>query len=124
MICGLEAPAEKVRGEIFNVLHSNYQIRELAMLVAGSVQMMGRSVTLSEQPAPRLTRDYECSNTKLASTLGFQPSRSVVEAITGILSSIDVEDRTMLTDPRYYNIRWLELLHELTPQIDQFKAAL
>ena len=37
----LEAPAEKVRGEIFNVLHSNYQIRELAMLVAGSVQLLG-----------------------------------------------------------------------------------
>jgi len=30
----------------------------------------------------------------------------------------------MLSDPRYYNIRWLELLHELTPQIDHFKAAL
>src|SRR6185369_14222706 len=26
------APTEKVRGEIFNVLHSNYQIRELAMI--------------------------------------------------------------------------------------------
>ena len=33
-------------------------------------------------------------------------------------------DRAALTDPRYYNIRWLELLHELTPQIDHFKAAL
>ena len=64
MIAGLEAPAEKVRGEIFNVLHSNYQIRELAMLVAGSVQLLGRSVTLEEQPAPQLTRDYECSNTQ------------------------------------------------------------
>jgi nucleoside-diphosphate-sugar epimerase len=124
MIAGLEAPAELVRSEIFNVLHSNYQIRELAMLVAGSVQLLGRSVTLREEPAPRLTRDYECSNTKLASRLGFQPSRSVVEAITGILAAIDVEDRTMLSDPRYYNIRWLELLHELTPQIDHFKAAL
>ena len=30
----------------------------------------------------------------------------------------------MLTDPRYYNIRWLELLNELTPQIDHFRAAL
>jgi nucleoside-diphosphate-sugar epimerase len=124
MIAGLEAPAELVRGEIFNVLHSNYQIRELAMLVAGSVQLLGRPVTLREEPAPRLTRDYECSNTKLASRLGFQPSRSVVEAITGILAAIDVEDRMMLSDPRYYNIRWLELLHELTPQIDHFKAAL
>src|SRR3954453_6615614 len=124
MIAGLEAPGQLVRGEIFNVLHSNYQIRELAMLVAGSVQLLGRSVTLEEQPAPRLTRDYECSNTKLASRLGFQPSRSVVEAIEGILAAIDVEDRTMLTDPRFYNIRWLELLSELTPQIDHFRAAL
>jgi nucleoside-diphosphate-sugar epimerase len=124
MIAALEAPAGLVRGEIFNVLHSNYQIRELAMLVAGSVQLMGRPVTLLEEPAPRLTRDYECSNTKLASRLGFQPSRSVVEAIDGILAAINVEDKTMLTDPRYYNIRWLELLSEVTPQIDHFRAAL
>jgi nucleoside-diphosphate-sugar epimerase len=124
LIAVMEAPADLVRGEIFNVLHSNYQIRELAMLVAGSVQLLGRSVTLEEEPAPRLTRDYECSNTKLASRLGFQPSRSVVEAIAEILASIDVEDKTMLTDPRFYNIRWLELLHELTPQIDHFRAAL
>jgi nucleoside-diphosphate-sugar epimerase len=124
MIAAMEAPAELVRGEIFNVLHSNYQIRELAMLVAGSVQMLGRSVTLKEEPAPQLTRDYECSNAKLASRLGFQPCHSVVEAIDGILAAIDVEDRTMLTDPRFYNIRWLELLSELTPQIDHFRAAL
>jgi nucleoside-diphosphate-sugar epimerase len=124
MVAVMEAPADLVRGEIFNVLHSNYQIRELAMLVAGSVQLLGRSVTLREEPAPRLTRDYECSNTKLASRLGFQPSRSVVEAIDGILAAIDVEDKTMLTDPRYYNIRWLELLNEVTPQLDHFRAAL
>jgi nucleoside-diphosphate-sugar epimerase len=123
LIAAMEAPEELVRGEIFNVLHSNYQIRELAMLVAGSVQLLGRSVTLEEEPAPRLTRDYECSNTKLAGRLGFQPSHSVVEAIDGILAAIDVEDRTMLTDPRFYNIRWLELLTELAPQIDHFRAA-
>ncbi len=124
MIAVLEAPAELVRGEVFNVLHSNYQIRELAMLVAGSVQMLDRPVTLLEAPAPKLTRDYECSNTKLAHRVGFQPSRSVVEAISGILEAIDLEDSAMLTDPRYYNIRWLELLSELSPQMDQFKAVL
>jgi nucleoside-diphosphate-sugar epimerase len=124
MIAVLEAPSDRVRGEIFNVLHSNYQIRELAMLVAGSVQLLGKSVKLSEAPAPRLTRDYECSNAKLAGRVGFQPSRSVVEAIDGILAAIDCEDKTMLSDPRFYNIRWLELLNELTPQIDQYRAAL
>jgi nucleoside-diphosphate-sugar epimerase len=124
MIAAMEAPAELVRGEVFNVLHSNYQIRELAMLVAGSVQLLGRDVTLKQEPAPRLTRDYECSNTKLASRLGFQPSLSVVEAIEEILTSIDVEDKMMLSDPRFYNIRWLELINEVTPQLDHFRAAL
>jgi nucleoside-diphosphate-sugar epimerase len=124
MIAALEARAELVAGETFNVLHSNYQIRELAMLVAGSVQLLGRQVTLVETPAPALTRDYECSNAKLAQRLGFIPSRSVVEAVADLLSAIDLSDRAMLTDPRYYNIRWLELLNEVEPRIGQFGSAL
>ncbi len=124
MIAAFEAPAELVRGEIFNVLHSNYQIRELAMLVAGSVQLLGRPVTLREVEAPKLTRDYECSNAKLSGVLGFNPSRSVVEAVADLLVAIDVEDRAMLTDPRHYNIRWLELLQELKPRMEQMGSVL
>lgn len=110
MIAVLEAPADKIRGQIFNVLHSNYQIRELAFLVAGSVQLLGKHVNLIEAPAPALTRDYECSNTKLSLTLGFSPMRSVVEAVSDLLGRIDMDNLTELTDPRYYNIRWLELM--------------
>src|ERR671938_1106856 len=62
MILAMEAPADLCRGEVFNVLHANYQIRELAMLVAGSLQLLGRSVALAEQPLPPRTRSYECSN--------------------------------------------------------------
>jgi nucleoside-diphosphate-sugar epimerase len=124
MIHAMESPAELVRGETFNVLHSNYQIRELAMLVAGSVQLLGRSVRLEEVPAPALTRDYECSNEKLARVLGFIPRHSVVEAVSNLLSSVDLEDRTTLTDPRHYNIRWLELLNEVKPRIERFGSLL
>jgi nucleoside-diphosphate-sugar epimerase len=124
MIAAYEAPADVVRGEIFNVLHSNYQIRELAMLVAGSVQLLGRQVRLDEAPEPALTRDYRCSNAKLVGRLGFTPSRSVVEAVADVLARIDVDDRTMLTDPRYYNIRWIELLHEVTPGVQRFGTVL
>jgi nucleoside-diphosphate-sugar epimerase len=121
MIFAFEAPADKVRGEAFNVLHSNYQIRELAMLVAGSVQLLGKTVQLEEVDAPKLTRDYECSNAKLAS-LGFIPSRSVVEAVQDLLHRVDISDPTELTEPRYYNIRWLELLNEVKPRLDRFGA--
>src|SRR5215211_1035113 len=124
MIAAFEAPDELVRGEVFNVLHSNYQIRELAMLVAGSVQLLGRNVTLREEPAPRLNRDYECSNAKMSATLGFIPRHSVVEAISHILAEIDLSDRSKLSDPRYYNIRWLELMHELEPHLQRFGAVL
>jgi len=124
MIAALEAPADVARGEAFNVLHSNYQIRELAMLVAGSVQLLGRSVRLEEIPAPSLTRDYECSNAKLTQRLGFTPCRSVVEAVSDMLTSIDLADRAKLTDPRFYNIRWLELMHEIEPRIERFGAVL
>src|SRR4051795_12230618 len=124
MIAAFEAPTDAVRGEIFNVLHSNYQIRELAMLVAGSVQLSGRRIELTEVEAPRLTRDYECSNAKLAGTLGFIPRHSVLEAVTDLLERIDHEDRAKLTDPRAYNIRWLELLTQVKPQLDQFESVL
>lgn len=112
MIALMEAPAEKIRGEIFNVLHSNYEIRELAFLVAGSVQLLGRKVELTEVPAPALTRDYECSNAKLSIVLGFNPSRSVVAAVDDLLSRIEMGDLQQLDDPRYYNIRWIEQMGE------------
>jgi nucleoside-diphosphate-sugar epimerase len=112
MILAAEAPAAHVKGEIFNVVHSNYKIRELAMLVAGSVQLAGRQVALSETAAPPLIRDYECSNAKLADRVGFIPARSVVEAVSDLLGTIDIEDRAALADPRHYNISWMQLLHE------------
>jgi len=124
MIAVMEAPADLVRGEIFNVLHSNYQIRELAMLVAGSVQLLGRTVSLAERPLPSLTRSYECSNAKLAGVLGFNPTHSVVEAVSDLLGRIDLADRAKLSDPRYYNIRWLELLNEVGPRIERFGSIL
>lgn len=124
MIAAYEAPAEKVRGEIFNVLHSNYQIRELAMLVAGSVQLTGRQIVLEEVPAPKLTRDYECSNAKLSSTLGFIPRHSVLDAVSDLLARIDAADKARLADPRFYNIRWLELMNELKPRLEAFSSVL
>jgi nucleoside-diphosphate-sugar epimerase len=125
MIAAYEAPAEKVRGEIFNVLHSNYQIRELAMIVAGSVQLVtGRTIGLEETPAPKLTRDYECSNSKLSMELGFIPRHSVLEAVTDLLARVGDASPAELTDPRCYNIRWLELMNELKPSLERFATVL
>jgi nucleoside-diphosphate-sugar epimerase len=124
MIAAYEAPAEKVRAEIFNVVHANYQVRELAMMVAGSVQLTGRHVRLEEVEAPKLMRDYECANAKLSTTLGFIPRRSVLEAVSDLLAKIDDGDLSKLTDPHCYNIRWLELLYEVKPVLDAFSEVM
>lgn len=124
MIASYEAPAHKVQGEIFNVVHSNYQIRELAMIVAGSVELAGRAVRLEEVPSLALNRNYECANAKMSTTLGFIPRRSVLEAVSDLLSRLDPDNRVYLTDPRAYNIRWLELLHEVKPVVESFVSVL
>jgi nucleoside-diphosphate-sugar epimerase len=124
MIAAYEASAEQVRGEIFNVVHSNYQIRELAMIVAGSVQLAGRTVRLEEVEAPELMRDYECANAKLSTTLGFIPRRSVLEAVSDMLARIPADDQLALTNPRCYNIRWMEQLDENQAVLDSSSVVL
>ena len=84
----------------------------------------GRPIELEEVAAPKLNRNYECANAKLSTSLGFIPRLSVLEAVSDLLDKLDPEDRTSLTDPRAYNIRWLELLAELKPRLDQFQTVL
>jgi nucleoside-diphosphate-sugar epimerase len=110
LIAALQAPAGLVAGEILNVLSSNHLVRELALLVARAVRLAGRTVTLEETSLPRLARDYECSNAKLVARVGFTPTRSLAQAVADLLSRIDFEDPAVLADPRYENIRWLELM--------------
>lgn len=116
----LEAPLDQVGGEIFNIFHDNYQIRELAMLVAGSAQMRKFHVELKEAPLPEITRDYKCSNAKLRSKAGFEPQVSVLESIEGMLQWIEREGPVDFPHPRYYNIAWMTLLEEASANLAGF----
>ena len=121
-ICCLEAPREKVHAQVFNVLHDNYQIRELAMLVAGSAQLREYSVKLTDAPLPPIVRDYRCDSGKLRSRLGFTPQISVLESIDGMLHWIGRDGFIDFDHPRYYNIKWMTLLEELHPQLSKFPS--
>jgi nucleoside-diphosphate-sugar epimerase len=113
-VMSLEAPLNNVRGQIFNVLEENYQIRQLAMLVAGSLSLIDPPirVDLEETPLPKLVRNYRMSNAKLSTELGFTPSRTVLESITDMLQKLPLDRVDDYGDPRYYNIRWMTLLEE------------
>ncbi len=109
----IEAPAGSLGGEIFNVVHENFQIRQLAMLVAGSLSLRGRVVQLEDAPLPAINRNYRCTNRKLQDRIGFVPRVTVLESIEGILRHLPVDNPTELAHPRYYNIQWMTLLEEI-----------
>jgi nucleoside-diphosphate-sugar epimerase len=109
----LDAPLDAVRGEIFNVMQENYQVRQLAMLVAGSLSLRGRHVTLEEAPLPAFVRDYRMSNLKLTQRLGFTPAVTVLESIDVMLQRLPLDDVAWLASPRWYNIAWMSLLEEV-----------
>jgi nucleoside-diphosphate-sugar epimerase len=118
----IEAPAGSVGGEIFNVVHENFQIRQLAMLVAGSLSLRGRVVALEDAPVPAINRDYRCTNRKLADRLGFSPGVTVLESIEGILQNLPADNLSELAHPRYYNIAWMTLLEEILDASGGFES--
>ncbi len=118
----LEASIENVGGQIFNLMHDNYQIRELAMLVSGSAQMRKFHVELSEAPMPAIARDYKCSGDKLRQMGGFQPQVSVLESIETMLKQIESDGTVDFHHPRYYNIAWMTLLEEAHANLEGFPS--
>jgi nucleoside-diphosphate-sugar epimerase len=112
-VLALTAPLEQVGGEIFNVMQENYQVRQLAMLVAGSLSLRGRQVKLEEAPLPNLVRDYRMSNLKLTQRCGFTPAVTVLESIDTMLQKLPLDDVAWLANPRWYNIAWMSVLEEV-----------
>ena len=123
-VAALEAPADKVNGEIFNVVHDNYQIRQLAMLVAGSAQLFGHSVALDEAPLPSLVRDYRCSAAKIRDRLGFEATLTPLESIADMLQRVSEAGIADFAHPRFYNIAWMTLLAEVQPMLAPFATVL
>jgi nucleoside-diphosphate-sugar epimerase len=123
-IASLEAPAADVRGQIINVVQANYQVRELAMLVAGSVGMVKGPVDLDSAPEPPLVRNYRCSNQKLVQLLGFTPRRTVLESVDHMVSMFGQRPTAEFTHPRYYNIDWMLLLNEVHAGLHPFDYVL
>jgi nucleoside-diphosphate-sugar epimerase len=123
-IACLLAPEEKVRGQIYNVVQDNYQIRALAMMVAGTLRMENRDVRLEEVPAPPRVRDYRCSNAKMTWVLGFTPQITVLASIANMVACITRDGFTGFDHPCYYNIDWMELLSEVQENLRPFQSVL
>lgn len=107
LICLLEAPAEKVNGEIFNIgsNEQNYRIAELGEIVSRAIPGT-RVVHRREQPD---SRSYNVSFDKVRHVLSYCAQFQVEEGIReveGMLTNGSVED---YREDRYYNVKYSDV---------------
>lgn len=111
-ICCVEAPEEKVRGQIFNLSFKNYRVLELAHWVREALKdrmMLDIEVDYSHFKA----RSYRVSAQKIETVLGFKPIVAVKESVIKMVEKIHEYGYTDFLHPRYYNIEWMTLLSQM-----------
>src|SRR5215210_1394619 len=98
----LEAPAESVGGEVFNVGHSdeNYRKLDLVEIITGT---LGRG-DVSYVPRDEDPRDYKVSFEKVRRELGFEPRMRVPDGVNEIIAALEAEAYGDAFDPRFSNL--------------------
>jgi nucleoside-diphosphate-sugar epimerase len=117
-LAALEADINVVGGQIFNVVHENYRISELALRVRQALLERGRPTELRPTFEYAGIRNYRVSGKKILQTLNFKPVIGVRESALNIHDRIHEYGYTDFDNDRYYNIRWMKLLEQVKRTID------
>ena len=112
IIACLNAPRDRVVGQVFNALFTNSRISELAMRVREALGEIGIDVDIRPDYGYRGVRSYRVSSAKIRRVLDFQPRISVEESVKTMVGKIDQYGYDDFANPRYYNIQWMRLLEE------------
>jgi nucleoside-diphosphate-sugar epimerase len=101
----IKAPKEKIQGQIFNVGYANMRVSEIAELVAKEVGDMYQSaIEIVTEPRAD-NRSYHISSEKIKRVLGYEPKRTVNQAVRDICTKFQEGYMTdSLTNPIYLNI--------------------
>ena len=111
-IACMEAPEEKVRGQIFNVASRNFRVSELALHIRQALRAQGENAEIDVDYGYKGVRSYRVSCEKIKRVLGFVPSITVEESVANMLLEIRAAHYTDFDNPRYYNIKWMQQLED------------
>ena len=101
----LEAPTEKIAGQLFNAGYENQSVTELAETVRS---VIGEDVRLTVTPTDD-NRSYHISSEKIRQELGFVARHSIREAAEDLVNAFErglLPDS--LTNERYFNIKRMQ----------------
>jgi nucleoside-diphosphate-sugar epimerase len=111
-VMAIEANADLVAGQIFNLTAANYRISELALRTQKALSEVGVKAELDMDYSYRMVRSYRVSGEKILRTLGFQPAVSLEESVQHMVEEIRRRGYTNFSHPKFYNIEWMKLLEE------------
>jgi nucleoside-diphosphate-sugar epimerase len=106
----IDAPAEKIAGEIFNIGYQNLTIARIAEIVRDVVrqEFSGRPIEIATTPSND-PRSYHINSDKIRRVLGFVPKRTVEDAVRDLCRAFrDGKLPNSLDDERYFNVRTMK----------------
>ena len=104
----LNAPKEKIAGEIFNGGYENHSVLQLAETVR---DVIGEDVVLKTTPTDD-NRSYHVSSKKIADRLGFTASHTIKDAVSDIKNAFEKGLLpNSLDDEMYYNIKRMQSIN-------------
>ena len=98
----LNAPKEKIAGQIFNGGYENHSVLQLAESVR---DVIGENVVLKTTPTDD-NRSYHVSSKKIADVLGFRASHTITDAVSDLKNAFEKGLLpNSLEDEKYFNIK-------------------
>ena len=110
----LDAPAEKIANEIFNIGFQNMSIMDIALVVKKVVEEEfpeKQNIEIVTTPTDDI-RSYHINSDKIKNKLGFVPKRSVEDAVRDLCVAFKeglIPDS--FEDDRYFNVKRLKRLN-------------
>jgi nucleoside-diphosphate-sugar epimerase len=105
----LQAPVDKINGEIFNAGYQNHSVEELAKTIKNVIN--DSDITFDYIPTDDI-RSYHINSDKIQNVLGFKPKFTIEDAVKSIKDAYDnhlIQDG--LNNPVYYNIKMMQKIH-------------
>jgi len=109
----IEAPAEKIAGETFNIGYQNLTIGRIAEIVRDVVreQYPDRPAIKIETTPTNDPRSYHINSDKIRRVLGYRPTRTIEDAVRDLCRAFkDGKLPDSLEDDRYFNVRRMKAL--------------
>lgn len=107
----LQAPAEKIQGETFNIGFQNYSISDIANMVKKVVEEempeLGE-IKITTTPSNDY-RSYHVNSDKVRRVLGFEPKRNIEDAVRDLTRAFRNQMLpSSFEDDWYYNVRTMK----------------